>query len=78
MGLPTWVQVCQPAQGSPRRLGATHALSLDVRLGPPGLGSLRVRGASPSMAPLASTARSRAWAAPSGAPTARGLTAGRL
>jgi len=30
------------------RLGAARALSLDARLGLPGLGSLRVRGASPS------------------------------
>jgi len=28
---------------SSRRLGAAQTLSLDVRLGPPGLGSLRVR-----------------------------------
>jgi hypothetical protein len=29
-------------------LGVVHAPSPDVRLGPPGLGSLHVRGASPS------------------------------
>jgi len=34
--------------GSAASLGTAHALSLDVRLGPPGLGSLRVRCASPS------------------------------
>jgi len=35
------------------RHGAAHALSSDVRLGPPGLGSLHVRFAAPSMAALA-------------------------
>ena len=38
-------------------LGVAHAPSPDVRVGPPGLRSLRVRRASPSMAPLAPTAR---------------------
>ncbi|MFM8377840.1 MAG: hypothetical protein ACKOB1_00785, partial [Planctomycetia bacterium] len=32
-----------PWANETRRLVTAHALSLDVRLGPPGLGSLRVR-----------------------------------
>ena len=46
------------------RPGAAHALSPDVRVGPPGLRSLHVRFASPSMAALAPIARSMARAAP--------------
>ncbi len=46
------------------KVGAAGILSLDAHCGPPGLRSLRVRCASPSMAPLASTARSRTPAAP--------------
>jgi cation-transporting ATPase F len=48
----------------PSKVGAAGILSLDAHCGPPGLRSLRVRCASPSMAPLASTARSRTPAAP--------------
>jgi hypothetical protein len=39
---------CGARVNSPNLLGAAHALSPDVRLGPPGLGSLHVRFASPS------------------------------
>ncbi len=48
----------------PGRVGAAGVLSLDVHAGPPGLRSLRVRCASPSLASLAPTARSRPPAAP--------------
>ena len=50
----------------PERVGAAGVLSLDVHAGPPGLRSLRVRCASPSLASLAPTARSRPPAAPPG------------
>ncbi len=53
------------------KVGATGVLSLDVHSGPPGLRSLRVRCASPSMASLASTARLRTPAAPPGIQVAR-------
>jgi len=49
---------------SPSRTGVVRALVADARRGSPGRGSLRVRCASPFMAPLAPTARPRAWATP--------------
>ena len=68
---PRWSQATSAGANRPRRRrlviarhGATYALSSDVRLSPPGLGSLHVRFASPSMASLAPIARSRAQAAP--------------
>ncbi|NBW96472.1 MAG: hypothetical protein EBR28_07005 [Planctomycetia bacterium] len=61
-------RLAPPAVTRHRRawVGVAHALSPDVRLGPPGLGSLHVRFASPSMASLAPIARSRARATPPG------------